>query len=359
MSDFPMIKDIRLTPVVVPLARPMRTASGALPDCALGLIDIETDADVVGQAYIFAYTPRVLRALESLAAEIKDVVIGKSIAPEERFADFQATFRLLGIQGLLGMVIAGIDMALWDALGKFKNEPVCRLLGADPRPIQAYDSYGLLDIEADRESLEQSVVRGFRAIKIKLGGGDVAEDVARTAFARSVVGPDVQIMIDYNQSLDVSESLRRIERLAEFNIAWIEEPVPAEDLEGHRAVKEASNVPVQTGENWWFPEGATNAINAGVSDFIMPDIMKVGGFTGWIQVAGLAKAKGLPLSSHAFVEQSAHALAATPTMHWLEYLDKARPVLINGYDVIDGCVTARGPGLGIAWDQDAVNRYRI
>jgi len=359
MSDLPVIKDVRLTPVVVPLARPMRTASGALPDCALGLIDVETDADFAGQAYIFAYTPKALKALESLSTEIKDIVIGKSIAPEERFADFQATFRLLGIQGLLGMVIAGIDMALWDALGKFKNEPVCRLLGADPRPIQAYDSYGLLDIEADHEALEQSVARGFKAVKIKLGGGDIAEDIDRTAFARKIVGPNVQIMIDYNQSLSVAEALSRIKRLAEFNIAWIEEPVPAEDLEGHRAVKEASDVPVQTGENWWFPSGALNAINAGVSDFIMPDIMKIGGFTGWAQVADLAEAKELPLSSHAFVEQSAHALAATPTVHWLEYLDKARPILVNGYDVIDGCVTARGPGLGIAWDQDAINRYRI
>ena len=359
MTDLPVIKDIRLTPVVVPLARPMRTASGALPDCALGLIDIETDVDVVGQAYIFAYTPRVLRALESLTEEIKDVVIGKSIAPEERFGDFQATFRLLGIQGLLGMVIAGIDMALWDALGKSMNEPVCRLLGADPRPIQAYDSYGLLDIGADQEALEQTVARGFRAIKIKLGGSDVAEDVARTAFSRGVVGPDVQIMVDYNQSLDVSEALNRIERLAEFDISWIEEAVPAEDLEGHRAVKEASHVPVQTGENWWFPAGATQAINAEASDYIMPDIMKIGGFTGWIQVADVAKSKRLPLSSHAFVEQSAHALAATPTAHWLEYLDKARPILVHGYDLVDGCVTARGPGLGIAWDQEAVNRYRI
>lgn len=359
MSDLPVIKDIRLTPVVVPLARPMRTASGALPDCALGLIDIETDTGIIGQAYIFAYTPRILKALESLATEIKDIVIGKLIAPRDRFDDFQTAFRLLGIQGLLGMLISGIDMALWDALGKSKTEPVCRLLGADPRPIQAYDSYGLLDIDKDRDALEQSMALGFRAIKIKLGGGDVSEDVTRMAFARDVVGLNVQIMIDYNQSLSVSEALSRIDRLSEFDIAWVEEPVPAEDLAGHRAVKGASDVPIQTGENWWFPSGAANAISSEVSDFIMPDIMKIGGFTGWTQVADMAGAKGLPLSSHAFVEQSAHALAATPTVHWLEYLDKARPILVSGFDVVDGCVTARGPGLGIAWDEDAVNRYRI
>lgn len=359
MSDLPVIRDVRLTPVVLPLARPMRTASGALPDCALGLIDVETDADIVGQSYIFAYTPRALKALEILAAYIKDIVVGKPVSPKGRFADFQATFRLLGIQGLLGMVIAGVDMALWDALGKLEDEPVCRLLGADPRPIQAYDSYGLLDTRTDGPALEKSMGLGFKAIKIKLGGGDVQEDVTRTAFARRLVGPDVKIMVDYNQSLTVDEALRRIDRLAEFNITWIEEPVPAEDIEGHRAVKEASDVPIQTGENWWYPAGAANAINGEASDLIMPDIMKIGGFTGWRQVAELAAAKKLPLSSHAFVEQSAHALPATPTAHWLEYLDKARPVLVSGYDVVDGCVTARGPGLGITWNQDAVQRYRI
>lgn len=359
MSELPMIKDVHLTPVVLPLARPMRTASGALPDCALGLIDIETDANIIGHAYIFAYTPRALKSLEVLTANIKDIVIGKTIAPEDRFEDFQATFRLLGIQGLLGMVISGIDMALWDALGKLKTEPVCRLLGADPRPIQTYDSYGLLDIDEDGEALEKTLALGFKAIKIKLGGGDVADDLARTAFARDVVGPDVQIMVDYNQSLDVVEALSRIEQLMKFDISWIEEPVPAEDITGHRAVKDASSVPVQTGENWWFPAGAVNAINGSASDLIMPDIMKIGGFTGWMKVAELAKAESLPLSSHAFVEQSAHALPATPTSHWLEYLDKARPVLVSGYDVIDGCVTARGPGLGIAWNQTAIDNYRI
>lgn len=359
MLDLPKITDIQLTPVVVPLARPMRTASGALPDCALGLIDIQTDANITGQAYIFAYTPRMLKALAAASNDIKDVVVGKAISPRDRFNDFQNTFRLLGIQGLLGMVISGVDMALWDALGKLHDTPVCQLLGSEPKPIPAYDSYGLLDINEDHAALEESLGKGFKAIKIKLGGGSIADDIARVAFARDVVGADVKIMIDYNQSLDAVAALERIDHLLEYDIAWVEEPVPAEDLAGHCMVREASPVPVQTGENWWFPVGATNAINANASDLIMPDIMKIGGYTGWASVSGMAEASGLPLSSHAFVEQSAHALTATPTAHWLEYLDKARPILTQGYDVIDGCVTARGPGIGMEWDLSAVERYRV
>lgn len=359
MTDLPIIQNIRLTPVLVPLARPMRTASGALPDCALGLIDVETNAGITGSAYIFAYTPRMLSSLVAVSENIKDIAVGKSVAPRDRFDDFQNAFRLLGIQGLLGMTISGIDMALWDILGKLHGMPVCTLLGASPRPIPAYDSYGLIDIEGDAGALEESLAKGFKAIKIKLGGGEIADDVACLAFTRDVVGPDVQIMVDYNQSLNVVEALRRIEYLLEYDISWVEEPVPAEDIAGHRAVRDASPVPVQTGENWWFPSGAANAMNAGASDLVMPDVMKIGGFTGWMSAAGLAEAHGLPVSSHAFVEQSAHALTATPTAHWLEYLDKARPILNRPSDVVDGCVTACGPGLGMEWNADAVERYRL
>ena len=166
-------------------------------------------------------------------------------------------------------------------------------------------------------------------------------------------------MVDYNQSLDVAGALERAKRISEYNIYWLEEPVPAEDLTGHRAVREKSPIPVQTGENWWYPSGATNAINADCSDYIMPDLMKIGGFTGWKAATAMAAAKSLPVSSHAFVEVSAHALAATPNAHWHEYLDKARPVLVDAYDIECGTVCARGPGLGIKWNLAKVAEFTI
>lgn len=359
MSDLPIVKEIAFTPVSVPLARPMRTASGTLPGAALGLIDVTTNAGITGHAYIFTYTPRMLTAMKALNADIKDLIVGKSIEPAQRFREFQATFRLLGVQGLLGMLIAGIDMALWDALGKCRDEPVCQLMGGAPRPLQAYDSFGFIEPGQDEPMLEQSLKQGFKAIKIKLGVGTFEEDEASVAAVRRAIGPDVSLMIDYNQSLNVATALRYAERLAVYDIAWIEEPVPAEDLAGHKGVRSKSPIPVQTGENWWLPATATLSIAAGASDFIMPDAMKIGGFTGWSAVAGMAEKANLPMSSHAFVEASAHALAATPTAHWLEYLDKARPLLVDAYDVVDGTVTARGPGLGIAWNAKAVAAYAV
>jgi len=359
MSEHITITDITLTPVVVPLGRPMRTASGTLPGAALGLIDVTTSSGVSGQAYIFTYTPKMLKASLALNNDVRDIFIGEKVCPSMCFTKFQSTFRLLGIQGLLGMWFSGVEMALWDVLGKLEGKPVAQLLGGDIRPLRAYDSYGIVDPAEDLPLVEASLRQGFTGIKIKIGLGDVEDDLKSIAAVRNVIGPDVALMVDYNQSLDVKGALERAKRISEYDIYWLEEPVPAEDLAGHRTVREASPIPVQTGENWWYPSGAVNAIDADCSDYIMPDLMKIGGFTGWKAATELAATKNLPVSSHAFVEVSAHALAATPNAHWHEYLDKARPILVDAYDIEAGNVCARGPGLGIEWNVAKVAEYTI
>ena len=164
-------------------------------------------------------------------------------------------------------------------------------------------------------------------------------------------------MLDFNQSLDPAEARRRIERLAPYHLSWIEEPVPQENLSGHAEVRENSPIPIQAGENWWFPRGFAEAIAAGASDLIMPDLMKVGGITGWLNVAGQADAASIPMSSHILPEASAHVLAVTPTAHWLEVLDFAGAILADPIKITNGTLTARGPGLGIEWNESAVAKY--
>jgi mandelate racemase len=166
-------------------------------------------------------------------------------------------------------------------------------------------------------------------------------------------------MLDFNQSLDPAEATYRIARLAPYDLHWIEEPVPQENLQGHAQVRATSPTPIQSGENWWFPRGFAEAITAGASDFIMPDLMKVGGVTGWLKVAAQAEAASIPTSSHLFAEASSHMLAVTPTAHWLEVLDLARTILAAPIEIVDGTVTARGPGLGLEWDETAVARYAM
>ncbi|MCT9078673.1 enolase C-terminal domain-like protein [Streptomyces fulvoviolaceus] len=351
------MRSVRARAVDVPLARPVRTAVGDVPTAPLVLIDVDTHEGIRGRSYLFGYTDRTLGALVRLISDIGPELVGKSVAPAERMRDFDRRFKLLGWQGLVGMVVGGLDMALWDVLGQATGLPVVTLLGGEPKPLPAYDSYGVVDPAEDAPVLEKAVARGFRGIKIKLAGRTAEDDVKVVREVRATIGPDVALMVDYNQSLTPPEALKRINKLAVYDLTWVEEPVPADDLHGHAAVRRASPVPVQTGENWWFPRGMANAVAARASDLCMLDIMKIGGVTGWIQAMGQADAASLPLSSHLFMEASAHTLAVTPTAHWLEHLDFAGPLLAEPLQPVDGKVTARGPGLGIAWDEEAVAHF--
>jgi mandelate racemase len=359
-ADILTIRQVRARPVVAPLRRPVRTAVGVIPAAPLVLIDVATEQGVAGRSYLFGYNvPSAMGSLARLVEEIGAELKGEAVAPAERMRQLDRRFRLLGWQGLVGMAVSGLDMAFWDALGRAAGLPVVRLLGGAPTPMQAYDSYGVVDPRADEPDLARSLEAGFKGIKIKLGDGDLARDVETVRAVRAIIGPEVALMVDYNQSLDAAEARRRIGRLREFDLAWVEEPVAAEDLAGHARVRAAVDVPVQTGENWWFPRDMARALAAGACDLAMPDLGKIGGVTGWLGAMGQGAAASIPVSSHVYVEASAHVLPVTPTAHWLEHLDLAGGILEEPPPVVDGTVAARGPGLGLAWDEAAVARHAL
>ena len=351
------IREIKARAVLAPLKQPVRTAVGTIPSAPLVLIDVSTEQGSSGRSYIFGYTPAALAPLVRLIYEIASELKGKPLAPVERMREFDRRFRLVGWQGLIGMAVSGLDMAFWDAIARTLDQPVVALLGGTPVPLAAYDSYGMVHPKDDEKAILHSVQNSFQAIKIKLGEGDLAKDVMTVRAVRAMIGPAVKLMVDYNQSLEAVEARRRISRLAEFDLYWVEEPVKAEDLEGHARVRAAASVPVQTGENWWFPADMAKSIAAGASDYAMLDIMKIGGVTGWLRAMGQGQAASLPISSHIFVEASAHLLAITPTVHWLEYLDIAGAILAEPHHAVDGTVTAKGPGFGLEWDENAIARF--
>jgi len=354
------IRDIRARAVEAPIPRPVRTASGEIEKAPLLLVDVLTDEGVTGSAYAFGYTKATLRPLLALVDELRAELVGKPVVPFARMQQLERRFRLLGLQGLLGMLASTLDMAYWDALGKAAGQPVVQLLGGEAAPVRAYDSYGMVDPVQDAGPLRRSLEQGFRAVKIKVGYADPKRDVEVVRAVRELIGPDIALMVDFNQSQSPAEAIRRIRALEAYDLCWIEEPVAAEDLQGHAKVREGTGACIQTGENWWFPRDAERALSAGACDKMMPDLMKIGGITGWLSVMGLAAAASMPVSSHLFIEGSAHVLAVTPTCDWLEFMDFGSAVLADPYRVdANGCVSARGPGLGIAWDEAAVERYRL
>jgi mandelate racemase len=177
---------------------------------------------------------------------------------------------------------------------------------------------------------------------------------------RKTVGDEMAIMVDYNQSLTPVEAVRRMRVLDDENLTWVEEPTLAHDYAGHALVARETRTPVQCGENWWGLLDMQHAIDAHASDYMMPDVMKIGGVTGWLRAAALAQARGIPLSSHLWPEISAQLMCVTPTAHWLEYADWWNPIMAEPLKIEAGmAVVENAAGSGIDWDDHAVGRFTV
>ena len=354
------IQSLTARAVFVPVTRPLHTATGAITQAPLVLIDLTTSAGAVGRSYLFSVTPLALKAQVALLHDMATLIVGQSAVPFNIEQLLNQRFTLLGTTGLVSMAIAGIDMALWDATAIAANLPLARLLGGALRPIKAYNSCGLGLMgpqKVAREAVEL-LQGGFGAIKLRLGYATLAEDVAAVKAVRAAIPADVQIMSDYNQALDPTEAIRRGHALDELGLTWIEEPVRADDHAGHARVAAALNTPVQIGENYWGARDMARAVAAQASDYVMPDLERIGGVSGWLRAAAIADAAALPMSTHLFPEISAHLMCVTPTAHWLEYVDWANPVLQTPLEIRNGCAVLRDvPGNGMVWDEAAVVRY--
>jgi mandelate racemase len=344
------------------MRHPLETSNGTIRIAPLALIDLETNEGVTGRTYLFCYTPLVLKPVCELLVNLGPVVQGLPVAPFEVNRALRSRFRLLGDKGIVGMALAGIDMAAWDALARSQGQPLARVLGADRIEIGAYNSCGLGLIGAERAPAEAEalVAAGFSAIKVRLGYPDVETDVRVVRAVKSAIGDQVRLMSDYNQALSVPEALARVRALADEGLEWIEEPCPAHDYQGYARVRTASSSPIQMGENWWGPDEMAACLGCGASDLGMPDAMKIGGVSGWLQAAALASAAGMPISTHLFPEVSVHLMAATPTRHWLECVDWASPILARPMAISNGKASVpEGPGTGIEWDEAAVARCLV
>jgi mandelate racemase len=251
-------------------------------------------------------------------------------------------------------------MALWDALAQARGVPLVALLGGRARPIRAYDSLGMVSERNAAEVAGRSFNDGFRAAKFKIGWPSFAEDLVAVRAFRKAAPAGVSLMVDFNQSLGVAEATSRSRGLDGEGLAWIEEPVRCDDLFGCAQVAAAVETPIQIGENFSGTFEMAESLRLRASDYVMPDPQQIGGVSGWLRASALACAAGVPCSTHLFIEVSAHLLPVTPTCHWLEFLDVAGAVLQEPPRVIDGAVTASSkPGIGLAWDEGAVRRYRV
>jgi mandelate racemase len=355
------IASIRVRAVAAPMKRPLATSTGAISVAPLLLIDLETDAGIVGRSYLFAIGRQNLKPLAALVEAMAEMVKGDPVAPVDIERKLRQRHALLGVHNIVLFAMAGIDLAAWDACAKELGQPLVRLLGAAPRPIAAYNSkgLGLLPLGALAREARELVDEGFGAVKLRMGRPSAAEDMEALRVVKEEIGPQVRLMVDFNQGLSVAEALKRGRLIDERGgVDWIEEPIRADDFAGCAKIARELATPVQIGENFMGPEQMAQALQAQCCDFVMPDAERIGGVTGWMRAAALAQAAGLEMSSHLFPEVSVHLLSATPTCHWLEYVDWADAILAEPLRIENGSATAPDrPGTGVEWDEKAVQRY--
>ena len=354
-----VITSIYTTPVLSPLARPLKTASGHIENFPLVLIDLHTDSGVSGHAYAEIYLPELLPALESAIVGLGQLVVGQELAPRDLYTAVLKRLRLWGAKNLIGAALGALDMAWWDAYARSRDEPLYKTLGCAPRAVPVYMSAGMYDAASVVEVAQAAVDEGHQALKIKVGFANFADDLAAIRAAKRVLGPRA-LMIDYNQSLTPQEARQRCRALDDEGLTWIEEPVAADDYQTHAELAATLTTPIQIGENFNSSDEMRSALTLRAMDYVMPDAQFMRGVSGWLEAAALARTAQMECSSHLFPEASSHLLCATPTAHYLEWLDVANGLQAEPWPLLDGTLTPPArPGIGIEWDVAAIARYRV
>src|SRR5216684_2643834 len=319
------VRGLQTRALRVPMRRPLGTSGGTITHAPLVLIDLETEEGVPGRAYLFAYSDLGARTLRQLLAGILEMVRGDAVAPVAIAKKLHGRFTLIGREGLPTIAMSGLDVAQ----------------------------------KVADEALEL-LAEGFHAIKLRLGRETLWDDLVATRAVRARIPADALLMTDFNQALTVAEALARGRALDREQVYWIEEPVQHDDYAGAARLARELETPVQIGENFLGPRAMAAALAAGAADYVMPDLARIGGVTGWMRAAALADAAGIEMSSHLYPEVSAQLLAVTPSAHFLEYVDWAAPVLLRPLEIADGqALPGEAPGAGLDWNEAAVARFAL
>jgi mandelate racemase len=357
------VREIRARPVVLKLKRPVVARIATITDWPIIVLDLSTEEGIVGRSYLEPYIVRSMRYLVPALNDLGAVLKGRAVAPVELFDAARKSLHFVGYEGLSLIAASGLDMAAWDALAKAANLPLCVLLGGSVGPVKSYNSNGLWLSEPAKladEALELRDEGGFQGLKLRMGRPRAADDLIALEAVRKVLGDDFNLMVDFNQGLDLAEALHRCHAIDDRGLTWIEEPILYDNLDGYAKLAAELNTPLQIGENFYGPREMHKAIQKNACDLVMPDFMRIGGVTGWMRAAAIAGAAGIPVSTHLYPEVAAHMMRVTETAHWLEWQDWADPILQTPYQIKDGLLHIPDvPGTGLEWDEEAIKAHLV
>lgn len=346
-----------------------------------GFADATRKVEMIGYTIVRLTTEEGLEGFgvtyHEVGGEATKMLIEKNIIPriigkdpfqtEVIWADMAQYLRGVGRKGLMYCALSAVDIALWDLKGKISNMPLYRLFGGVDPKVPVYGSGGWTSYTDEQlvEEMKEIVARGYKMLKFKVGyegGSKPMRDVERVRKVREAVGPDIGIMLDANNCWDAATGARFANRVKDYDIMFLEEPVGADDIPGLKRYKQSTDLPLASGEHEYTKFGARDLILNNAADIVQCDCARAGGFTEMLKIAALTQAWNLKFAPHAMENIHIHLVAAYANAPFLERLllfeEITRNIYVNAPEPVEGFMTIpKLPGLGLELNMDFINEH--
>jgi L-alanine-DL-glutamate epimerase-like enolase superfamily enzyme len=267
------------------------------------------------------------------------------------------------VGAITALAMAAIDTALWDLRCRRAGLPLHVMAGGARARIPVYTTEGGWLHIAPEKLIDETLAakaQGFKGAKIKVGKPSGAEDARRLTDLRAAVGEDFALMVDANQRFSAAEAVRRAALWAPLDLEWFEEPLPADDIDGHARVAAASTTPIAVGESLYCPGHFAEYLKRGACGIVQVDVARIGGITPWLKVAHMAEACNVPVSPHFLMELHVALCCAVPNAQWLEYIPQLDPITNSRLKIENGFAYPHGaPGIGIEWNWKAIKKMTL
>lgn len=327
-------------------------------------VQLETADGIIGRGYSYTIGTGGHAVLSMLRDGFLPLLLGAdSRNIEQIWRMIYDSSRATSIGPITALALASIDIALWDIRCLRANEPLWRLAGGMSSSVPLYDTEGgwlHLDPDALVQGALESQAKGLRGVKMKIGKPTVFEDVERVRAVRSAVGPEFDIMVDANQSMTTAEAIRRAVAFEPFGLSWFEEPLPADDVNGHVQMAKATSIPIAVGESIYSIGHFREYLQRGGAGIVQVDVARIGGITPWLKVAHLAEAFNVDVCPHFLMELHVSLVAAVPNGAYVEHIPQLRAITRTPLEIRDGwAVAPEQAGIGIDWDFDQMDNRRV
>ena len=374
------IIDIDTSVLFEPFPKTIYSGRGKVSGRDILITQLTTDVGIKGYSFITGLqvaNGAEIKVLDLIIREgLKGIVLAKDPLCYEKlwYEMYRGTVRF-GRRGAALRAISAVDIAIWDIIGKKAGLPIWQLAGGFKESIPAYASGGhyIKGATLDDISLEVQdyIKKGFKQIKIRVGRASLKEDTERIDVIRNVMDDEIKLMVDAGEAWDGPTAIAAAKMWEKYNISWIEEPVPTDDLDSLCLLKSKTSIPIAVGENEYTRYGFRDLIQAGAVSIIQPDVTRVGGISEWLKIAHLASAHGIKVAPHgiqeihtslaAGIENGLNVEYASPDYYMQSLIDKVfkEPVNTKQISPAGNLVVPQSPGLGLEIDWDIVEKYKI